>query len=247
MRNIVIILLSLYSFILGSDTLHLHCGTSPNDKVTSFLYSLFDIIMDSMGREKLYHHYPAARAALYLESGKIDIDIARVYEFQNESTNSIRIPVPYFKTALHAYTIDTTLIIQREGIPIFSSQKGLNVDYRRGTVASKNYAEQHLKEADVYVVNTVNSGMDKLFAQRSDIFISPKPVVEWWMRKNSDKADAVHSVKVSDIEIYAYLSRHQQTLLPDITRIMKTLAEDGTIKELYDKHMGSGSDFKQSN
>ncbi|WP_438510102.1 hypothetical protein, partial [Cetobacterium sp.] len=75
-------------------------------KYGCWLYSIYNEAFSRLGYSFSYRGVPGGRAPKLAESGRVDGEIHRPFEYQKQTTNLIRVNEPHFQVTLEAYVVN---------------------------------------------------------------------------------------------------------------------------------------------
>lgn len=215
-----------------NDTLHINLVSNSKGFARNFLQAFYNAVTDSMDRIPSYHFYPEKRAALMMQNGMLDIDAARTIAFKDKYPSTIRVPVHFMSTRILAITTDSTLKLSNEWATL--SQKDLRIDYIRGMAIAEQKVPQYVPKKQLYAVNNVNSGMQRLRAKRCDIFICPQPLSRtWFMNNPKSKKEFIEAATLDNIPVYPYLSYHSRQYSTKLENTIKSMLASNAIDSLF--------------
>ena len=182
-------------------------------------------IYQSLGFELNIVPFPARRAETYAQSGGIDGEVMRIYEYGQHNPNLIRVPTPYYsvittafiradsdiqlaaKEDLRQYTIAKVLGVRNSdlitrGIPNVSSQSD-----------TKSIMKLlHEDFVDIAITNRVNGLLTIYQMDLDDIVYDPLPLGE--------------------LPLYHYLHKKHKHLVPLLDAQIKSMKETGELEKL---------------
>ena len=122
---------------------------------------------------------PLHRAELMVTSGQVDGELHRVKEYGDTRPTILRVPTPHFPTVFSAYSAQP--LILKDGWDALKDTK-FRVNYREGVLWAKDHLYDRLPANQIQSVPTDESGLNKLLAGRSDLFIDQDQIIDEILR-----------------------------------------------------------------
>ncbi|WP_022667287.1 hypothetical protein [Desulfospira joergensenii] len=188
-----------------------------------------------LGYEFQYDGYPAARASAMSDAGKVDGEISRVFEYQRDHPNLIRVEEALYSTNFVAYTVKPGLVLNG-----WKSLKNttFNVEYRRGVKLSKNKLSLVVPAEHLSDVTSAEQGLKKLITRRTDLYVDVEfTIIETMKRLNPDKFDVSTLYQagiMQEVKAYAYLHKKHASLVPKVAGILKTMKQEGLFDHYFE-------------
>lgn len=201
-------------------------------KYGCWLYSIYNEAFSRLGYSFSYRGVPGGRAPKLAESGRVDGEIHRPFEYQKQTTNLIRVNEPHFQVTLEAYVVNHSLT--------FNSWDDLNkrelrIEFRRGSKRAENMLLSMIDNSQLTDVTTTEQGLKKLLKGRTDVFIEQDLVFEKNIKellKNSDEYAKIRSAgKVDILDGYAYLNINHIDIAEKLAETIKEMKREGLINE----------------
>jgi len=206
-----------------------------NSMYGKWLTLVFTEAFRRLGYELQYDGYPAARASAMSESGQVDGEISRVFEYQEAHPNLIRVGEVLYSTKFVAFAAKPGIVLH--GWKSLQNTT-YRVDYRRGVKLSESeltlvVASEHLSD-----VTTAEQGLKKLIKRRSDLYVDVEfTIVEAINDLNQDKFDVsvlYQAGIMQEVNVHAYLHKKHAALVPKVAEILKTMKQGGLFKHYFE-------------
>ena len=174
--------------------------------------------------------FPKERALAQANSGVVDGDAYRVFDFHkvtnNEYPNLMRINETYLSVSFTAFVTDKNKDLEVADWTDLSKYK---VAVIRGNKKMEARAKKYLQKENRIVVSEYEQAFGKLTLGRLDVVIGKPSVGIKVMRKKKN----IHMRgKFGVRELFFYIHKKHSSLIPKIEAEIKKLREDGTLKEI---------------
>jgi len=184
-----------------------------------------------LGYDLQYIGYPNERANVLAETGVVDGEIQRAASYEKIAKNLIKVEEPSFSVIVAAYAVTPGIVLDG-----WESLKNTDyfVEYRRGSKVPQSGLSAVVKPERLSTVSTVEMGLKKLIAGRTDIYVEQELVVEEVLRE-FDKIGFDHSfLYQAGImwvgESHLFLHKKHAALLPKITEVLRTMKKEGLVE-----------------
>jgi len=184
------------------------------------------ILKEAYGRLNIHistEVLPSERALSNANSGLLDGDIHRIIGLENLYPNLIRVPVP---------------INAIEGM-VFSKTKGLKIDswddlkyFSIGLRIGAKFAEAGSQGMNVYPVTTNDQVFKMLDRGRTEVVVSTR--IEGLLTSKKLGLANIYPIEpaIVNLKLYHYVHKKNKALIPELTRILKTMEKEGRILEI---------------
>lgn len=171
---------------------------------------------------------PAARGLSNANLGTIDGEVNRIDGINTQFKNLIKIDVPILLLDIVAVSHTKNLQINN-----WQDLKSYNI----GTLKGLKIAELNLDKVAKYKsISKFENLFNMLNLKRFDVIIAPLlDTLEHIKLKNMNSL-IVYEKPLSQIKLYHYLNKKHSNLVPQITKILKEMATDKSIKK-YNKSL----------
>ncbi len=178
-----------------------------------------------------YVGYPNKRAAWMAEAGEVDGEIQRAASYKKITKNLLKVEEPCFSGNVAAYAVKPGIVLDG-----WESLKDTNyaVEYRRGSKLSEIALPAVVKPGKLSWITTVEQGLKRLIAGRTDIFIEQEYIVNETLGKlDKDKFDPSTVYQAGIMwtgSSYLFLHKKHAALLPKIAEVLKAMKQEGLIE-----------------
>ncbi|MGL5099059.1 MAG: hypothetical protein ACRC6B_03320 [Fusobacteriaceae bacterium] len=201
-------------------------------KYGCWLYSIYNEAFTRLGYSFYYRGVPGGRAPKLAESGQVDGEIHRPFEYQRQTKNLIRVNEAHFKITLEAYVVNRSLTFNSWDD---LSEKGLRIEFRRGSKRAENMLLSMIEKSQLTDVTSTEQGLKKLLKGRTDVFIEQGLVFDKNIKellKKSDEYGKIRSAGIVDtLDGYAYLNIKHIDLADKLAVTIKTMKQEGLIED----------------
>ena len=231
-----------YSDTTGSEETVKTFRMAINRPEDSPLYKWVDMIYSEvfqrMNIELVLDSYPLNRASVEINSGNIDGEPARIYNYGDSFKNIIRVEEEVFDLTVMAYSTDPYIIFNN-GWESLSGTK-LRIEYPRGMKICENNLPKFVAEEYLSAVSETSQGLRRLDADRIDIYVDDRnsaiPIIN---DPSYDLQGQIYQAGIMDqVPLYMYVHKSKKTLIPLLEDTIRTLREEGLIEEYRKKAFG---------
>lgn len=222
---------SAYAQVLPS----LKIVTLVNPAEKPALFSLFEKINTEICRRMHYSctlsYAPPARAAAMVETGEMDGENYRIFDFLKDGRNPrhVRVDAPLYVATFMAWgkplapkvsSWQDLIALDREVIYLFGSKIVTN---RIGEVMGKK----------LQITHSVESGLNMLIANRASYFIGTDGLsIENKIKELQLQNAIVNRGVVEKADTYMYLNEKHSALVPKMKEAIEQMRKDGTLQNL---------------
>lgn len=211
------------AFIMGA-------GTNPDGFDSKWIRLIYTEAFKRMGVPFDFDYITLKRRALLADDGGIGGEPARVYEYGSTHPNLVRVEESVMELNFVLYTANPALHL-RSLEELRNSD--LLVEYRRGIGLCESTLKQLLPRERIYELPTVEQGVKKLLAGRTDLYCDIDVFVQEHLQ--SPEFKGVSKVrKVLDlgksVPTYPYLHKKYADLAPRLAATLKQMKAEGLIE-----------------
>lgn len=209
--------------------------------IQQWFIKLYTEALSRMNITLLYRVLPPKRASSYSDRGILDGELSRVFDYNTEHPNLIRVEEHHLLSVFSAFATDPTITLSG-----WQSLKNTNynVDYRLGIKKiSENLTTIILSER-LSETHSIQSGVLKLLAERTDVFIDSEDGVfdylktEEFQRMSQESGVAIHKVGImQSVTSHFWLHKKHRDLTPRLSVILRDMKRDGLF-DLYLEQVG---------
>lgn len=174
-----------------------------------------------------------------LQSGRVDLIISSMTATE-ERAKSVAFSTPYLKTGLAVLVQDDSTV---EGIEDLN-QKGKKVAVKTGTTG-QTYAAEHLKEAEIMVLDRAEAAVLEVAQGRADGFLYDQMSIDEYARRNAKTTRPI--LEAFSEESWAVaLRKNEPELLQEVNAFLEKFTADGGFERLGDKYLQATKDSFQA-
>jgi len=213
----------------GNKTLVMACAVSNDTYLGRVLDLVYREAFRRLGFEFEYRHYPAKRASLTADEGRVDGDLARVYAYGQTHPELIRVEEAPFSDRFVA--IATNPEIKLDG---WESLRGTTyrVEYLHGYQRAHDKLTEVVEPARLSALSNWRHGLKKLIRGRTDVFIDVENVIEPLLKQDEfQSANLVVVGVMEEITLHAYLHKKHAPLAAQLSAVLKDMKREGLIEQ----------------
>lgn len=201
-------------------------GAPLDDYQPSIIVPLLTEAFKRNGIEFHAEYHPSLRSLALSNSGMVDGELHRIYEFNETSggkyPNLIRIESKLLSVWLAAFAN------RNINIKTWNDLKGYTVIYYRGRKDVKKFLNKVLLPEQIHDVTTDEQAFKMLAHDRADIVISESRQGNQILTSNPDLSEIVEIANMHESNIYAYLHNKHKEIAPKIAETLEEMKTDGT-------------------
>ena len=201
----------------------------PDNFLAKWLNMVYTEAFRRLNMEFVYKYTSPKRCMLLSDSGKVDGELWRVYDYSSVHSNLIRVEESPFSNRFCAYA--TAPDIKLNGWESLRDTD-YKVDYRRGQKKTHEKLPGIVRKENLSTINHWTHGLKRLIAGRTDIYVD----IEWTI-KDALKADEfensnIHIVGVmEEMTSHAFLHKKHKELAPKLSAVLKEMKNEGLIEK----------------
>ncbi len=175
--------------------------------------------------------FPSPRALLMSNSGALDGELHRVYEFHEVSNGKFPNLVRIECQLLSSYT---GVFSRKRNVKINSWEdlKGSTAGYRAGRYNIKKNLSSVLPDSNIFIQTSELSLFRMAEEGLLDYIISESIEGKKFLYLYSDLKDVKEVGRLSEMKIYAYINKKYSDLAPKIAESLNEMKHDGTFHEI---------------
>lgn len=181
-----------------------------------------------LGMRVSFAQFPPPRLNAEVNSGSIDGEVTRTYEYGNANPELVRAEESVFNIVFAIYTANPSL--QAEGLK--SLPANAIGEYRRGVLGCENALKPVVAAAQLSDILTTEQGLKKLIAKRTDFYCDIDLAVLNEMT-GSKISEFAATRKLFDVGIstplYPYFHKKNAALAPRLATVLKQMKAEGLI------------------
>ena len=175
------------------------------------------------------NHYPLARRTALGDTGEIDGDAGRIYEYGAAHPNLVRVEEAFTE---HSFALYSALPESRlRGLEDLRSSN-LTVEFRRGIFFCENTLKRWVPAERLSDISSEEQGLSKLLAGRTDLYCELEYPVRTVLNSPPFKGETrIRPVlNLGTIKTYPYLHRKHADLAPRLAAVLKQMKAEGLIE-----------------
>ena len=172
-----------------------------------------------MGKDIVFEAFPVERSIAVANAGITDGELARITGLQSSYLDLIEVPIPIAFDKVYAYSKEHDFTVDG-----WQSLKPYKVDHILGF----KLAEQKSKGLNATKVKTIEQGLNRLRAGRSDVFIGISGV-DCLIRKNSYTDVKALMPHLDELIMYHYLHKRHKDLAEELGKVLLQMQQNGEI------------------
>ncbi len=201
-----------------------------------WLSLIYTEAFNRLGYSLKYIGYPAKRASLLSDRGKVDGEIHRVASYGDKHPNVIRVNEPHFSIYFSAFGIKPDLKVNG-----WNSLKGsgYKVNHRRGVKLTSSKLPSVVEKADLEIISKPIQGLRKVVIGRTDLYIDVETVIKDLLVNSGEFENSkIRKIGVMEkINVHMFMHKKNIALVPKLEEILKKMKKEGLIKK-YKQDVG---------
>ncbi len=212
-----------------TDTLTLATVSEPFVHVYQLSKAVLDEALKRNGLNLVLESYPPKRAEVLLRSGKVDGDAHRIYHFNKNNPDLVRVSEPVQCISQSVFSRKVSFRV--EGWESLSPYK---VIYIRGIKFAEKGIRKIVREENRIAVDHIEIAFRMLSRDRGDILITSPETGAAILRKLSLENSGIRILEppLTEIRLYTFLRKKHARLAPKIAASIREMREDGTYQQI---------------
>lgn len=210
---------------------------SESDYYGRFVRLIYQEAFRRLGRHVEIRYFPAKRSSFLVRAKRIDGDLARTVNFHKQHPNLAIVPEAPFEVYIKAFSASPTLKI--------SDWQDLRetkyrVDYLRGSAMIDIKRKEGRLQDPISQVNDWKTGLRKLFAGRSDLFVEFEGGVRYAMAKPEFQGKWLFEAGTLDVySVHAFLQPEHKELAHELAQVLRNMKYEGVIDQFKKQALNS--------
>ena len=201
--------------------------TSPD---VSFLIHIYTEAFKRIGKTLAYQYNPAKRATFYAISGKTDGELARVYNYNDDFPELIRVDEPLATIRFSAFT--TSPQIKLNGWESLSGTP-YRVEYIRGERLCEKNLTAFVNPGHLSTVSDWLHALKKLAAGRTDVVVSVEGSMLKALSMPGFRGSGIHLAGVMEQQtVHAFFHEKYKDLSPQLSNALKDMKQEGAFEKI---------------
>ncbi|WP_291329605.1 ABC transporter substrate-binding protein [Desulfovibrio sp. UCD-KL4C] len=236
MPKFLISLFTVFAFCcaevsFAQDKLVFASGSSMDSYQSMIIYPLLKEAFQRNGIKFEVKSFPSPRALLMSNSGALDGDLHRVYEFHEVSNgdfpNLVRIECQLLVSYIGVFSSK-----HNARITSWAELKGATVGYRGGRQNVKKNLNGVLQDSNIFIETSELSLFRMAEKGLLDYIISESIEGKKFLYLYPDLKDVKEVGRLSEMRIYAYINKKYSDLAPKIARTLDAMKRDGSFQSI---------------
>lgn len=200
---------------------------------------LIRVYSEALNRLNIHFSYldvPNKRACEYVNSGRVDGDLGRVYNFNDTYTNTVRVEESNNSVIFAAYSNQQGLSV--DGWQSLGEERH-KIECRRGEMICIENVSKFVPLDQLTQVDKLDQAVRKLFLGRTDIFIQSEPVMTSYLGSDEfltiSRGKKIYKIGImGKITGHAFLHKKHADLAPKLSKILSEMKAEGLLNNLVD-------------
>lgn len=207
----------------------MHSSQPEGEPVSIWLSQVYKELFKRVAVPLKIVYYPQKRASSDAVYGKIDGQFTRIFQYQSQYPNQIRVNFPLVKIVLIAVANKDSNIQLLNGWRSLE-KSDLTVGYLRGIVITEKKIKAITPPHKISAANTLRQGLLKLKYGRTDIFVHS--YLTMYLSLVSEEFSEIVPVGVMDAAIlFPYVHKRYQHLVPILESTLNDMESEGLIRK----------------
>lgn len=218
--------------LLPDYTFRLSINRPQDDPYSKWVTSIYTEVFRRLNIPLQTEFHPLQRASQEANTGRIDGEAARIYEYGDFFPNLVRVEEPVFLMTVVAYTTDPEL----SGLTGWQSLESFEgyVEYPRGMKLSEFNLPKVVPTDRLSAITYASQGIRRLVAHRIDLYVDDMNAVTPLIL--NPKYGLQKKVRIAgilaEVPLYMYVHFTHRKLVPQLSDAIKKVKSEGLI-ELY--------------
>lgn len=199
----------------------------PGNAVNQVGIPLFTRVYEQLGQAVTFAEVPTARESRMIEAGNIDAVMAQIDGHQQRNPGLIQVPVPLTQIHITAF-VKGEQITRSELL----ERKSLRLGRLRGLTFGLSWPE----DVQWVEVNQTRQLIQLLNQGRIDAAISPELSAQYFVVEMGLTNISRLTTPLTSINVFHYIHRDHQHLLPGLTRILRRMEQNGALQTRHNAY-----------
>lgn len=181
-----------------------------------------------------YKAYPAKRASMLSDAGKVDGEINRVYSYSNKHPNMIRVPQSHYSAYFVAYGTDSSLKLDG-----WESLKAgdYKIGYRNGVKKTETNLTKHINKDRLLITTSNLQGLQQSLLGRTKVFVDVRHnIIEIISSNDKLKNSNIQELGIMEkVNVHSFLHKKNAHLVPLLSKALSQMKEEGLILTYKEK------------
>ncbi len=201
-----------------------------------FVHLVSDEMFRRLNIELKYEVLPSKRAGVEANEGRMDGDNARIYGYNKDFPNLLRVEGVIYTMVMAGYATDPT--IHLDGWDSLRGTK-YKVEYQHGTKFLEVNLSKVVLPENLSTIIRRRQALDKLILGRTDVYIEVRGLVVSFLNQEEFKKAGIREVGVMDTaQLYLYLHKKHSALIPDLEEVLTQIKSEGLYNEYWQQAFG---------
>ncbi len=236
LKSLSIVLLFTIQVLESSDSFTMAFSHKPSmNPQYKFYERIYTEAFHHLGYEFDYKIFPSKRSSVMANSGRVDGEPQRIFDYALVQPNLIRVEEPIFINRTLAFTTKPNIVLN--GLESLKNTD-YRVDYLAGSVWSRTHLEPLISSKNLSSVKTIEQGFKRLLYNRTDVFIA----LEVWalraLKQNEFKnSNIMISGVIGSNYSFPYLHKSHSKLAVKLENILKRMKKNGDYQKIHEESM----------
>ena len=201
----------------------------PDNFLAKWLNMIYSEAFRRLDMEFVYKYTSPKRCTRLSDSGKVDGELWRVYDYNSMHPNLVRVEESPFSNRFCAYA--TASDIELDGWESLRNTD-YKIDYRRGQKKTHEKLPSIVRKKNLEMINHWNHGLKRLILGRSDIYVDIEWTINDALKSDEFRHSDIHVVGVMEtVSSHAFLHKKHKDLVPKLSAVLKEMKNEGLIEK----------------
>ncbi|TCS43340.1 hypothetical protein [Reinekea marinisedimentorum] len=235
----------VYSLVLAepafkSQPFVMQCGPAKGTPLARWMALVYGEAFRRLNIPLQIYYLPTLRSSFMAESGLIDGQMYRVYEYGHQFHNQLRVDEPVI-------SIPTAAFVRKdESYSYFgdwSSLAGgdLVVEYVRGIELNQRRLSNLIAPENLSSVSYSRDGLINLKFRNSDVFVHDMIDMYYYLQQDAFRDHIAFAGVLETVNLYPYVHRRHSWLAPQLQDVIVQIKQEGLLREYCLQAFGEGS------
>lgn len=198
-----------------------------------FYKEVYTRAFQRMGFEFSYVLCPSKRCSVMANSGKVGGEPQRIKEYGSFYSNMLRVDEAIFNNKVVAFALDKAWRL--DGLESLRDAQ-VRVDYRLGSVWSKQQLSKVITADRLSAVHTFEQGLNRLLQNRTDVFVALEAPTMKVLQMPTFKNTAVMPIGVVGQNLsFPFIHNAYPNLPSRLAKVLKTMKKSGEYTDIFNQ------------
>lgn len=205
----------------------MHSGHDPETPVAKWMSLVYEEVFRRLDIPMQIYFLPNKRGSMMTETGELDGQFGRIYEYQNLFEHQLRVNEATVTMNINSWVrADSELAFENGWDSLKDTD--LRIEHVRGVVVSEKNLKPIIRKDLLSTSSYVSDGLEHLKFQLTDVFVHGDLGVYPHLLRSEYKNLIVPAGTLAQVNLYPYLHASHAELIPKMEQVIRDIKQDGS-------------------